>query len=127
MTTSVQAKYVGGTPGDETETYVLFNSATAFEAASRISGMGLQRFRLQLQCSDDGELRWYHSSDGGTTWHQGQPDSTHTVTGVADTSQTFDFFVGSFRDWKLEWINGGSAQDPWEVDMVLDDDPSPNE
>lgn len=126
-------KNMGATPGANTNTTVLF--ATNLPAAptnamnANRDGMwgetafglaGATKFVLDLKHSHGGTLNSYKSNDRGATWKQLSSDQ---ITPASIGTTHVEFLVGAFRDWKLEWVNGGTAQDPWIADMCLGDDP----
>ena len=118
-------KYSGTTPGADTNTYNLFSTVSK-EGIGRnfFASVGVEKFLvfIKMDATETGTLKEYCSEDGGTTWLQ---VSETDVTGAAATSQNpYEFLVAPYRDWKLDWVNGGTAQTVWEVNMALDTDRS---
>jgi hypothetical protein len=115
-----QLKYTGAAPGADSSTYVLFNSVTATFPERAFGLWGVHKFCLDLKCNQAGTLNWYKSDDRGVNWRQ---MGTLAVAAPAATDSVLaEFFVASERDFKLEWVNGGSAQTTWFLDMSLSDD-----
>lgn len=121
-------KYQGITPGANGNTTVLF--ATVLPAAptdvqnaqwmeNAFALFGMRKFSLLLKCNQAGTLNAYESRNRGVTWSQ--IDSVAVAAPAATASFVADFVVESLRDWKLEWVNGGVAQNPWDVNMSMSD------
>ena len=113
--------YAGTTPGADASTYPLFDTTTASPNARGFFALaGIQRVRLELEHTQAGTLNASWSQDGGTTWvvH----DSTAVAIPAANQSTGVDYNVGNYRDWKLEWVNGGVAQASWIVALSMSDD-----
>jgi hypothetical protein len=83
--------------------------------------LGVKRFVLDLKHSHTITLRWYKSDDRGTNWNQIGEEASIAAPAATDTT-TRDFFVEPYADWKLDLINGGSAQTTFEIDMVMTDE-----
>lgn len=115
MTTRV--KYTGSTPGADSNTYVIFSSVTSFPGANFVQGAGLKRISIRFDHIYTGTVNMYRSVNRGSTWtqissqQQSAPDTTQ--------SSYFDVSVEAFADFKVEWVNGGTAQSPWSVDIAL--------
>jgi hypothetical protein len=119
-------KYAGATPGADANTYVLFatilpaaptNAMNANWMESAFALLGARKFCLLLDHVQAGTLNAYQSRDRGATWQQ--IDSQAIAAPAATSSTVVDFVVEGLRDWKLEWVNGGVAQNPWQVNMSL--------
>lgn len=125
--------YTGPTPGADSNVYPLFDSTTFGlpAAKAKIAGTvelrmgkywfathGVRKLLLSLKGNQAGTLKWWTSSDRGVTWLQlGQ----EAIAAMASTTGILrDFLVAAEPDFKLEWTNGGSAQNPWIVNQVLD-------
>jgi hypothetical protein len=124
MGETVRLKYVGSTPGTDSNTYTVFDTTTAANGIPRdfIPSVGFKRFLLNLEHSHACTLNWYWSLDRGTTWIQ---DGTETLAAPAAAETSIrDFLVEGHADWKLELVNGGTAQSPFVVNMSLTDERS---
>jgi hypothetical protein len=120
MTRSSKVPYQGTTPGADSDDYVLFDTTVAFPGTvgkNMLQLAGIKRFIIDLAHSDNGTLEEYKSPDRGTTWIQ---VSTEAITASATATTVREYAVEPYDDWRLVWENGGSAQDPWVPDMVLD-------
>lgn len=121
MSNKVKITYTGTAPGADSSVYLLFDStklgvttAGKFSLANLIKA---QRFTLSLLNAAAGTLKAYRSENGGTTWSQVFADDA--VSAATTTAAFRDYYIAGFRDFKLEWTNGGSAQTTWLVDMAL--------
>lgn len=121
MTTRV--KYSGSTPGADSNTYVIFDSTVAFPGANFVQGAGLKRISIRFDHIYSATVNMYRSVDRGVAWsqvmqqQQSAPDTTQ--------SSYFDVSVEAFADFKVEWVNGGTAQSPWSVDIALTSEGGP--
>lgn len=118
MLREVNLKYTGSTPGADTNTYTLLNSTTAFSGANFMATFGKPRLLLSIMNNQAGTLKVYRSSDRGTTWTQCMADIA--VSAVAsNTANFYDLLLAEYPDIKVDWVNGGSAQTTWYIDMAL--------
>lgn len=115
-----RVKYSGSTPGADSSDYILFSTTTAFPGAGMAQAAGVHKLVLNLVNSHLGTLKAYRSSNRGTTWTQ--VDSDAVAAAGAGLSNTAEYLLEPFLDFKLVWTNGGSAQTTWVVDMALTDD-----
>jgi hypothetical protein len=124
-----RVKYSGSTPGNDSNTYVLF--ATILPAAPTdaqnanlaecfFALAGVHKFALLLKCDNAGTIKVWESVNRGTTWRQ--IDSLSVAAPAATAGVALEFLVESLRDFKLEWTNGGSAQTFFDPNMSLSDD-----
>jgi hypothetical protein len=110
-------KYTGSTPGADANTYNLLNTTLLGGGSNFFANSGTAKVQLFLKNADTGTLKEYVSEDGGTNWSQ---ISETAVAAAAATGQNaYEFVVEPYRDWKLDWVNGGSAQTTWVVSMAL--------
>lgn len=117
----VRVKYSGGTPGADTDAYVVFDSTVAFPGANFMQGAGLTSFILNLDHSHGGTINAYASYDRGVTWYQTEALPVAAPVSSAYSSR-FEHPISPFADFKVEWVNGGTAQNPWSVDIALDEE-----
>lgn len=113
---TVHYKYDGDTPGADANDYVLFVTPSS----SYFDRKGLKRFLLRVNNSHSGTLKAEYSTDGRTTWTQYEPDIAVSAPATDDINE-YDFLVEGFRDWRLVWTNGGSAQTTWDVMLSATD------
>lgn len=106
----------GGTPGADSNTYVLFDSTVAFTGGLPQHDISRVTFSLNNAASGTRKASW--SIDKGANWNL--YDSTATTAAVSPAmSGPFDYLVDTYVDWKLEWTNGGSAQTTWRPSLTL--------
>lgn len=123
MTESVSVRYTGSVPGADSNTYPIFNSVTAFPGAWMAQNTGLKRLFVTIDHPQNATLKFYRSMDGvngvarGTNWVQVGGDFAITSS-VTDVS-TFDGLIEGFPDFKLDLVNGGSAQTGMTVTIAL--------
>ncbi len=123
MSESVIFTYAGATPGADSNTYNLFSSVTAFTGAGMHAANGLKRLIVDIKHNQNGTLKLYKSLDRGVNWHQVDEVSA-TATG-ATASDIYDALVEEYRDFKLDWTNGGSAQTTWAISVALSGERAP--
>lgn len=120
-------KYQGITPGANGNTTILFTTTLSGSTDVQNAQLpecyfalsGTRKFSLDLKHNQAGTLNAYKSNDRGATWRQVK---TEAIAAPAATDGTLrEWLVEGVRDFKLEWVNGGSAQNPWVVDMSLSD------
>lgn len=121
-------KYVGTTPGADTNTYVLL--ATILPAAptnvmnaqwpQNFFGLnGINKVSVTLKCNQAGTINAYESTDRGVNWRQ---IDTNAVAAPASSAVVLlEYLVEGLLDFKLEWANGSSAQSPFDVLISLQD------
>lgn len=125
MTESVSVRYTGSVPGADANTYPIFNSVTAFPGCWMAQDLGLKRLFVTIDHPQDATLKFYRCMDGigggtaarGTTWVQVGGD--FAITASATDVSTFDGLIEGFPDFKLELVNGGSAQTGMTVTIAL--------
>lgn len=108
--------YNAGTPGADTNTYNMYNSVIA-GGGPVMGARGVKKVALDLKNSHVGTLKAYKSDDHGVNWNQIYQESI--AAAAATSSWLREWLVESYADWKLDWVNGGSAQTTWEVDVSL--------
>lgn len=114
----------GGVPGADSNTYLLFSTVVMFAGANVLAGTGMKRLQLGLSNSQAGALNWYKSqsrltnSSNAPTWTQ---IGTAAIAAGATAENDYDWLIEEYADFKLEWVNGGSAQATWVVDLALTD------
>lgn len=107
MSTVVPFTYSGSVPGADSNTYTLFDTTANPGMAGYFFDInGLKRFKVDLKNIAAGTLNAYRSSDGGRTWIQ----LSTAAVGVPTYTNTYDWLVEGFRDFKVTWVNGGTTQ-----------------
>lgn len=114
--------YTGSTPGADSNTYVLFSSVEAFPGKRMAPGVGYKRFVLGVRHSSAGTVNLYKSADRGTNWVLVDTFSAASTT----EEDLYDALIEHMDDFKVEWVNSGSAQNPWVVSMALSPERTPS-
>jgi len=117
MTESVNFRYTGSVPGADSNTYNIFSSVVAFTGASMAQNNGLKRLFVTIDNPQSATLKFYRSNDRGTNWVQVGGD--FAITASATDVSTFDGLIEGFPDFKLDLVNGGSAQTGMTVTIAL--------
>ncbi len=100
----------GGTPGGDSNDYVLFNSVTCFPGG--LQAYGISRVIFGVNNSQAGTRKAYWSADKGVTWNLW--DSTAVTAAAAGAmSGPWGYLVDPYPDVKLVWTNGGVSQATW--------------
>lgn len=116
MTENIRVAVSGGTPGADSADYILFDSTACF--GDSLSAHDISRVIFSVNNSQAGTRKAYFSQDRGTTWNL--YDSTAVVASSAGAmAGPFDYLVDPYRDFKLVWTNGGSAQGTWIPSIVM--------
>lgn len=132
---SAQVVWNGTSPGADTNTYVLFATCTpgttqtdrVVQNANRdnacparfFSNAGVRKFVLSLKYTATFTLNSYYSPDRGVTWIQEKTEVIPAPT--AGFTLDREWLVEQYPDWKLEVLNGSSAQTTWSPQMALDE------
>lgn len=115
MSDSAIVTYAGATPAADSLTYVLFSSVACFPGKRAASGAGYRRFVVGVRHSSAGTINLYKSVDRGTVWVLADTFAAASTT----LEDVYDALIEHFDDFKVEWVNSGSAQNPWVVSMAL--------
>ena len=123
MTCIARVTYNESAPGADSDTYNIFNTVVACPGQNYLNNAGISRINVDIKHSHAGTLKWYKSHDRGTTWLQ---IDEAAITAPASTDTTIrDILLEGYLDFKLDWVNGGSAQTTWKLDIALVSDRSP--
>lgn len=109
MTPIVHITYDDSTAPTDSNTIVLFDSTVAWPAKRQHQYAGIRRFNWHIRRSHNGTVRLRKSDDRGANW------STVSDTGDAEGS----FEVHRYDDFQVQWVNGGTTQTTWDVDINL--------
>ncbi len=113
---SIRVAVTGGTPGANSNDYILFDSTVTFTNGLRTHD--ISRIIFGVQNDQTGTRKAYWSANRGTTWNL--YDSTAVAIPAASTSSgPFAYLVDPYDDFKLVWTNGGSAQGTWITSLTL--------
>lgn len=126
MRENIQVKVIAATPGADSNTYNMFNSTVTFGAPNQsnsssttMTSHDISRLEFRLANNATGTLKFYTSLDGGTNWDQTGNDITVAASTSTDINGPYDFLIDPYRDVKLDWVNGGSAQTTWRPNVTL--------
>ncbi len=117
MNETVNVAVQGGTPGSDSNDYILFASPTCF-SNSTLRAHDINRITFTTVNDHTGTLKAYYSQDKGSTYTL----YSSTAVGIPASgaiSGPYDFPVDAFPDWKLVWTNGGTAQGTWLPAITL--------
>lgn len=114
--------YSGSTPGTDSNVYNLFSSVVALPGERMAQGAGVKRIIIDLKHSHDGTFRLSKSTDRGTNW---TIVNEQAATGGGTDSNTYDANIEPYDDFKVDWVNGGTAQNPWVPSIALSNERGP--
>ena len=114
---TVKVAVSGGTPGGDSNDYVLFDSTVCFGTAG-LRSHDISRAEFGVQNSQTGTLKAYWSADKGTNWNLYNSTAV-AIPAAGASSGPYDYLVDAYDDWKLVWTNGGSAQTTWRTSLTL--------
>jgi hypothetical protein len=119
---SVTAPVGAATPGADASVYSMFNSVDSI-GAGLLPVRKVSRITFAVENSEAGTLKGYMSTNGGTNWDQVGGDIVVAAAAATDISGPYDFLVDTYKDFKIEWTNGGVAQATWRpiVKLIIDD------
>lgn len=114
---NVRVAVSGGTPGANSNDYILFDSVVCF-SGSGLEAHDISRIEFIVNNSQAGTLKAYWSQDSGVTWVQ---YNSQAVVAAAPPALPgpYDYLVDPYRDFRLVWGNGGVAQGTWVPNIVL--------
>lgn len=110
----VRLKYSGTAPGANSNTYTLFTTVDGSIPRGWANNADVHSFHYDIKHDNNGTVKAYHSLDGGTNWVQFYDSGTLTAPTYTSNSVVL---VEGFRDFKFEWVNAGSAQGTWVVNL----------
>lgn len=133
MSETARLKYTGSALPGNAEVVSLFDTVNMFPSmASALPGFHMKRLQLDILHDQAGTLKWYKTQSRGLTSVTGAGSSATTVwlqigtlavaAPAANTTDTFDFLVEEYADFKLEWTNGATPQTVFSVDVALSDE-----
>ena len=123
-------RYTGATPGADALVYPFFDTVTAFPGARYVGMHRMKRLVVDIANNAAGTFNLYKSSTRVTnpalattrdttkvTWVQ---IATFAVPAVTTTSNILDLLVEEYDDFRLEFVNGGTAQSAtWFPNIAL--------
>ncbi len=115
-------KYTGATPGADTNTYNLLNTHSAGWPGNWPALFGVYKIIVDIHHDKLGTLNWYKTMSDtpeAAVWVQ---MGTLAIAAPAATAGTqAEIFVEAEKHVKVDWVNGGTAQTTFHVDMSLSD------
>ena len=117
--------YIGAALPESSDTETVFDttkmfnadSATSYESFKHFLTMTNMRwFRYSIWNDQTGTLNFYRSTDGGTTWRRFK--TTSVAIASADANED-DILVEGYQDFKAEWVNGGTNQTVFDINLSL--------
>jgi hypothetical protein len=118
---TARINYLGGLPTGSATTTVF--DTTDNDVPDALVSAGVKWFVYSILNDEDGELKAYWSLDGGTNWHQHYSSGTLSAP-AAGTTNDGEVYIEHYRDWKIEWVNGGTNQTTFEVSAALTEERS---
>lgn len=103
------------------ESKVLFDSTVAFPGKRMAQGAGLKRIKIDVTHDQDASIRLDKSDDRGATWVTAQPAVT-AAAASQPANEALD--VSGYDDFRVVWVNGGTAQTVWEPSVSLSEERS---
>jgi hypothetical protein len=108
-----RVKYISGTPTDG-NTFNIFSTAT--KGGNYFAHVFSDTLNLTIKNDQIGKLKEYRSDDA-ITWTQ--ISETDVAIPGAGASNTYSYDVSQYKHWKLDWVNGGTTQTTWTVDIAI--------
>lgn len=108
-------------PGADSNEYVLFDS-TASTPPMSLTAQGIDRGQFAVDNPAAGSLKSYFSPDKGVTWNLNSTTAVAARGGGVTSgilASPFDFAISGAIDWKLAWLNSGTAQTGWQPTLTL--------
>jgi hypothetical protein len=116
-TETIRVAATGGTPGADANTYKMFDSTVTFTGGS-LRSHDISRINFTIQNNQTGTLNAYWSANRGVTWNQYDSRAV-PIPGAGLSNGPYSYLVDTYEDWKLDWVNGGSAQTVWRPDIIM--------
>lgn len=107
-------------------TVTIFNTVNQFPAGNMCPLFGMKRLQIDIFNSQAGTLNWFKSfghrgaTSDATTWAQIGTLPLPLVAGGA--TNTVDILIEEYEEFKVEFVNGGSNQTVFDVDVALTDE-----
>jgi len=116
-------KYMGAALPGNAQVVSFFDTTVAFPSAQYLAMNKMKRLQVDLKNDQAGTYFWYKSQTRNTS-----PGATPVWVAIgtkaiaaaaANASNTEDFLIEEYADWKLEWTNGAAPQTQFIVDLAL--------
>ena len=113
-----RVKYLGTALPIDATTENLFSTVVAApDTPNFLASADIHRVVVRLKNDQAGTLKTYRSSDRGTNWSQ--VSQTSVAAAASTASNDYDFLVEGYRDFKIDWLNGGVTQTTFAPDISL--------
>ena len=109
--------YAGGLPGGAA-TVSLFDT-TVLGSANALPHASVYRATYVVAMDRDGTFEAHWSDDRGATWHLIDSDAISVGTPGVSESVSGEFAVEGLRDFRLQFVNGATAQGTFDVNVSL--------
>jgi hypothetical protein len=126
MTEAVRVQYTGAALPGNAAVVSLFDTTVAFPGGEWLAMFHMKRLLVDIFNNQAGTLNWYKSrgkravSPATTTWDNIGTAAVALV--AAGATNSFDFAIPMYEEFKLEWTNGAAPQTVFDVDMALSDE-----
>jgi hypothetical protein len=114
------------TPGTDSNTYVMFDSTVTFGVGidgdvrnHTLIAHEISRVIFSLNNNQAGTIRAYRSTNKGTNWDQVGGDIVVAAAPATDINGPYDFLTDAHPDFRISWINGGTAQTTWRPSITM--------
>lgn len=117
-------EYPGTVPGNDSNTYNLVNSHTAGWPGNWPAVFGIKKVVIDIHHNQAGTIKWYKTQDDlnvtSPTWAQMGQLAVAAPAATAGTQA--EVFVEAEKHVKIDWVNGGTIQTTFQVDIALSDE-----
>ena len=111
-----RVKYIGTALPADSDVETIFDTTSTGHWTDMLNHMGVKRVRFEAKHSHNATVNTYFSDDGGTNW---EAVSSTAVTGGGSDTNIVDALVEGYKDWKMEWVNGGTTQTEFKPVIAL--------
>ncbi len=115
MSTNIEDIKFGVTiaaPGDDSNTYILFDSIVAF-GAGQMPTKGIDRITVALNNSQAITFKSQYLRAGTASTYDDNQTTGSLAIGAGATGSPYDFVVVGLGDIRIVAVNGGTAQANW--------------
>lgn len=118
-------KYTGTALPEDSDTETIYSTLSNVAHGQAKSGdvlrqVGARRCVVDVFCSHKGTLQASLSNDDGTNWRKYKEHVMPPTT--AGQVWHFEFEVSGLRDFRLQWVNGGTTQTTFDINVYLTDE-----
>ena len=126
MSEAVKVGYTDAALPGNAQVVTIFNTVIAFPGGQWLAAMHMKRLLVDIFNNQAGTLNWYKSrghrgtTSALTTWDNIGTAAVALV--AAGATNSFDFAIPTYEEFKLEWVNGATPQTVFDVDIALSDE-----